>query len=436
MGKIISKNPQNSSNTDKKDRSLLDSRNFTILISLALAVLVWVIVTVFILQNTGKSISGVPVNFKYDATKYTGLGLEIVNQPDYKVRLEVSGKGYEVGKLDESDFIVYPDYSTIKGAGTMELKLKVRLVDSQLSSSVQAAVDSRDATVEVVFDTVVEKSLPITPEYTDLRLSEGFTLNKVLPAPAEITIRGPQSEVDQVEKAVVLLDVGEELRDSRLLQCTVQLLDAEGSPVELQYTTLDNDIVDVTISVYQTAELPLRVDFTGVPPTFDVSSLQYSLSQQTLKVAGPAKDLANLTELTVATFDLSTFAMERDYQMPVTLPKNIVSMDNINQVTLSFDTSNLAEKTLNIPASNIRPINLPSNYQLTVESQRIHNVTLVGPADVLANIAADNVVAQIDADNVQVTAGRENVPVQIVVPSSNEVFAVGSYTAQCNITMK
>ncbi len=447
MGKMNLKNPiKLTKNSNKKGEekaqgkaeghSLLDSRNATMLLSLVLAILVWVIVTVFILQNTSSVISDVPVNFKYDSSKYTGLGLEIVNQPEHTVRLEVTGKGYEVGNLNKTDFIVYPDYSSIKGAGAMDLKLKVRLADSQLSSSVQATVDSRDATVSVVFDAVVEKHLPVVAEYENLRLAEGYTLNKVLPAPAEVTIRGPQSEVDQVAKAVIHLDVGEELRDSRLLQAKVQLMNDQGNIITPQYTVLDNDIVDVTISVYQTAELPLKVQFTGVPANFDVSCLGYSLSPQTIKVAGPAKDLSNLTELTVAAFDLTTFETGKDYQLPLNLPKNITATENMPQVTLSFDTSGLAVKTLNIPGKNIQPINLPSNYQLTVETDRLYNVTLVGPAEEMKTLSANNVIAQIDAENFQVTAGRDNVPVEIIVPSSNHIFAAGNYTAQCNITTK
>lgn len=437
MEKITPTKPQSNNQKQKGEgRSLLDNRNVTMLLSMALAVLVWVIVTVFILQDTSHVVSGVPVNFKFDASKYTGLGLEIVNQPEYEVRLNVSGKGYEVGNLGPGDFIVYPDYSAVKGPGAMQLKLKVRLLDSQLNSSVKAEVDSRDASVEVVFDAVVEKTLPVVVEYSDLRLSEGYMPNKVTAAPAEVTVRGPQSEVKQVDKAVVKLDISEELRDSRLVQSAVQLLDKDGNPLDLQYAKLDNDIVDVTVSVFQTAELPLKVDFIGVPAGFDVSQLEYSLSQETLKVAGASKDLANLTELAVATFDLSTFALDKDYQLPINLPKNIVCMENVIQVTLSFDTSKLAEKTINIPQANIRPVNLPSNYRLEVETERLQNVTLIGPKEELDKISADNVLAQIDAEDFKVTAGRDNVPVRIVVPSSPNIFAVGNYTAQCNITMK
>lgn len=43
-------------------------------------------------------------------------------------------------------------------------------------------------------------------------------------------------------------------------------------------------------------------------------------------------------------------------------------------------------------------------------------------------------VARIDAQDIQVTVGQQNVAVEIYVPSSTGIFAVGTYTVQCAIT--
>ena len=105
-------------------------------------------------------------------------------------------------------------------------------------------------------------------------------------------------------------------------------------------------------------------------------------------------------------------------------------------VTLSFDSSNLARKVLNVSRDNIRVINLPANYQLEPENTRINNVTLIGPKDEIAGLSASNVVAQIDAQDIQVSVGKQNLTVQIYVPAASGVFAVGSYTVECNITSR
>lgn len=405
------------------------------LLSLLLAVMVWVIVTTLVQPGTDKTITNVPINFEYDASKYTSLGLDIVNQPSGTVSLYLEGNGYDLGGLEASDFVVYPDYSAVRGSGTAELKLRVRALDTQIDSRVRVTITGKTTTATVVFDMVVERSFPVAVETSGISTAEGYVLNRVTTAPAEVTVHGPESEVDSIGRIVAHVGIDEQLSDSRLAQVQLQVENRDGEPAELQYTSIDNDMVDATVSVYQLAELPLRVDFLNVPPGFDTSTLNYTLSRESLTVAGPARQIAELSGLSVASFDLaSSFSMDKDFQLPVELPSGIVSQENISAVTLSFDTSGLSEKVLNIPAENVRVINLPASYELEVESRRINNVVLIGPAEELEQLSANNVIARINAEDFQVQVGQENIPVQIVIPSSRSIFAVGSYTVQCAVT--
>ena len=420
-----------------RDKSILDNRRFTMLLSLLLAVMVWVIVTTLVQPGTDKTITNVPINFEYDASKYTSLGLDIVNQPSGTVSLYLEGNGYDLGGLEASDFVVYPDYSAVRGSGTAELKLRVRALDTQIENRVRVTITGKTTTATVVFDTVIERAVPVTVETSGISTAEGYVLNRVTTAPAEVTVRGPESEVNSIGRIVAWVSIDEQLSDSRLAQVQLQVENRDGEPADLQYTTLDNEMVDATVSVYQLAELPLRVDFLNVPPGFDTSTLNYTLSRESLTVAGPARQIAELSELSVASFDLAnSFSMDRDFQLPVELPSGIVSQENISVVTLSFDTSGLEQKVLNIPAENVRVINLPSSYELEVESRRINNVVLIGPAEDLEQLSANNVIARINAEDFQVQVGQENIPVKIIIPSSKTIFAVGSYTVQCAVTTR
>lgn len=78
-----------------------------------------------------------------------------------------------------------------------------------------------------------------------------------------------------------------ELADTTTVPATLELRDEEGNAFTPQYISMDSDSANVTLTVYQVRELPLEVDFIGAPNGFDVESLHYSLSQQTLCVAGP-----------------------------------------------------------------------------------------------------------------------------------------------------
>ena len=417
-----------------KWEKLWGDRRFLLLLSLGIAVLLWLYVTMSVMPNTSTTLSGVPVDFDYDSAKYTTLGLDIVNEPSYTVDLSLSGDGSVLGAARASDFVVYPDYSSVKGAGSQTLNLNVKIINPDLENRVTATIERGRRTVDVVFDTILTKTLPVTVETSGLHIAEGYSLNKVSSSPSEITITGPSTEVSQVTAVVAPLSMEGELSESQLVQVPLEMRDANGKTLDLPYTTMEDNIVDVTVSVYKQVELPLVVNFINVPSYFDVNTLQYSLSQETLLVSGPERVVNNLTELSVGSFDLSTFSLDKDYQMNVELPEGIVSNENISSVTLSFDTTGMNERSFNV--SQINVINVPANYQVEVTTKRINNVVLVGPEEDLEQLSAGSIEARINAEDLQVAVGTQTVAVQIQVPSNPRVFAIGTYTVTCNITSR
>ena len=91
---------------------------------------------------------------------------------------------------------------------------------------------------------------------------------------------------------------------------------------------------------------------------------------------------------------------------------------------------------MKLTLSNIKAINVPSNYEIEILSSLVSGVTLYGPADEIEALSADSVVAQIDCQSVNLTVGQQTIPVTIQIPSSTRIFATGSYTVQCEVVAK
>ena len=116
-------------------------------------------VTIVVQPGTTTTIYNVPVDFSYDSAAYTSRGLSIVNAEEKTVNLKLSGDGYTIGSLSANDFVVYPDWSSVRDSGEKSLRLQVRS-QSTLLTGVSVSIDG-DNTVDVVFDVVEEKTLPI-----------------------------------------------------------------------------------------------------------------------------------------------------------------------------------------------------------------------------------------------------------------------------------
>ena len=414
-------------------KSLWSYPLFSLILALFCGFVAWTVVAVYVDPQGSVTVQDVPINYANGASAYTSQGLDIVEKPSIEtVDVRVDGNSTIIGNITNSDIMVYPSYAGVSGAGRVTLRLQARLVNTtDFPGDIECAVES-PRTIEVVFDEVSEKTLAITVDASAVSVAEGYMLNRSAAVPAEITLRGPTSELDQIASVVATVSSDAELSDTTTVPATLELRDENGEVYTPEYTTMDSETANVTLTVYQVRELPLVVDFIGTPTNFDTGSLRYTLSQDTLRVAGPARTISALEELTVTNFDLSQeFELGRDYQRLVELPSGIVSLDGVTIVTLIFDTIDMGSTTLNI--SNISAINVPSNYEVEILSSMVSGVTLYGPAEEVEALSADSVVAQIDCQSVNLTVGQQTIPVTIQIPSSSRIFATGSYTVQCEV---
>lgn len=328
--------------------------------------------------------------------------------------------------------MVYPDWSGVRDSGEKTLHLQVRGVNTLLNG-VSVSIEGGDNSVDVVFDVVEEKTVPITVTTNYLTIADGYILYGTELSKETVTLSGPSTEIDKVETCTAEVTHKGELTDSVTLDTALRFYTKSGSEVKFEYTNLEESSVEVTLEVYKMATLPVSVSFINAPRNFDPSVLVYSLSKQTLNVAGPESQIEKLSTLSVGTIDLSTFALNKVYELPIELPGNIRLLDNISSITVSFDSSKLETKTMNLPASCVQVVNLPSTYTLNVQTERLMNVTLCGPAGLLDTLVPEQVVIEIDADDFYVAAGQQNIACRLYVPSNGKIFALGSYVIQCKI---
>lgn len=425
---------QKNDSSQHRFSNVLDNPRMRMVVAFVLAVIGWVVVTVGIQPGTDSTITNVPVDFSYDSSKYTAMGLSIVNDPAKTVSLKVYGNGSDIGGLRKEDFVVYPKYTSVKGPGVSELPLEVRCVSPNVdTSNIKVNVHPADTTVEVIFDTVEEKTVPVRVETKGVAVEDGYTLYRYASSPTEVVLTGPSGELQHVEEAIAAISSSEKLSRTTTLSAPLTFVDSAGEEVVLNYVKANVMSADVTLTVYEQAELPLVVSLINAPPGFDSSILSYQLSQQTLHVAGPSSVIKNLKELSIGVIDLSTFTTDKVYELPIEMPNGLVNLENVKTVTVSFDTRNLTTKKFNLDASAVQVINMPAGFKLDVLTNRIRNVVLCGPKKVLDGLTADSIVAQIDMDDFGIVTGQQTIAVNIYVPASNQVFALGNYSISCQI---
>ena len=179
----------------KGPRTIWDNPVFSAVLAIIMGFAMWIIVTVYIDPQGSTTVTGVPINYTSGASTYTAQGLDIVEKPDIEgVTVKVEGNSTIIGNIRSADIMVYPSYAGVSGAGKVTLRLQARVTNTtDFPGDIECTVES-PSTIDVVFDEVSEKTVPVTVDASAVTISSGYMLNKTTAVPAEITLRGPTSE--------------------------------------------------------------------------------------------------------------------------------------------------------------------------------------------------------------------------------------------------
>ena len=404
------------------------------LFSLLVAFFMWFVVISVVDPNQTVTVRYVPVNLEYNSAAYESYGLGIVEKPNMTVNVRVTGDGSVVGGLEAGDLLVYPDYSSVTGVGTYTLRLIVRRADTSIAAQqyeIEGIVSNNYITL--TFDEMATKTFPVTVNVIGVEPAEGYFVDTPVASPAEVTLRGPESQMSQVDKVVANVALSGQRTESALATAQLEFWDKDGNVLTDTHITADTEQVEVTIPVLKMKEVPITFEYTGVPQGYDTSVLDAQLSQETILIAGPAERVDALESVSAGFVDLTKFKLGETVTLSITLPEGIRNLDALQSVDVTFDTYGFATRTVTV--SQITVVNAPSDTTVTVTTRRLSDVTLVGPEDELDALSEANVVAQVDASasNINVSKGQQSMPVTIVVPGSSTVFATGSYEVLCDI---
>lgn len=416
----------------KKDflSALFRNKTFLVIFSLVMAVICWAAVVLTISTEKTQVIENVPLTVSPDNTAFEALGLDIIDQSEVRVNVTVNGARQVVGSLDANSITITPNLSSVTSAGSYEVSLIAAKNNPLQDYTIESVSPSR---VTLRFDVAVSEKMPVTSEVVGLTAANGLIVEKTVMSPSEATLTGPELEVDGVASVVARVEVNATM--SETLKRTVKLVarDAEGNDITSGSLRIDPETVDVTVPVLKPGMLPLTIEFTNVPDGFDTSSLRYTMSHTEIPIAAAASVIDNLKPKTVGYVDLTAFEIGETYTFDVQLSSGTVNIDNVAQVTVSFQGDYISSKRVNV--TDIRVENEPSNYEVTVKTRQISSVTVIGRAQDVDDVLARSVIAIVDMNTLGgIESGEFNVPVNFIVTSNNTTWVAGSYTVLVEVT--
>lgn len=415
--------------TKRKKRSLKDSgTDLTLrILAFVIAVIIWFLLSITQYPTISKTIKGIHVNFSMDGTAAEENGLDALNYEDFTVDVEIKGMNYEIGTYDTNDLVATVNLDKVTKEGTYKLDIDVKSAHPTDRCSV---VSVTPATVEVDFDRITSKTMEVEVDAPNISAEDKFTLREHTASPAEITISGPQGELDKIDKAIARVSTTKKLSADESIPVNELLLyNANGTIVDtsnLEYPDASDYSVDFVI--YKQKTIDLKVDITSVPQGFDKSSVPIILSNDSLSVITPNLNDKDKETKTIGSIPLSNIDPSKTFTFTVELGEGEINTAGTNTVTVSFDKTGYTTKKYVLNDDYIEFINVPEGYETKLDSLTI---TVVGPEKTLEELYESHISAKVDMKGIT-GIGQYPCNASITIEGFDNVWVLGTAQALVN----
>ena len=405
----------------------------SMLLSLAIAMGLWLYVITTVSPDSVETISGIPVVFEGETALREERGLMITSDQTATVSLKLSGNRSDLAKLNKSNITVKVDLTKVYDPGTHEMTYSYSFpgdvasgaitVETKYPSTVGVTVEKRESKDDV----------PVQVNYIG-SVPEGYltdTENAVLDYPV-ISVLGPSSAISQIHHAridVALSERTESISESY----RYTLCDAEGNPVDVAQVTTNTAEVRLDLKIQRWVELKLElvVNYGGGATA---STSYIDIVPQTIKVSGSDTVLDSLGgKLTLGTVNLAEITENAEMPFAIVLPEGVTNLTGVTEAMANISFIGLATREFTV--SNIKATNVPDGFECDLMSEVI-KITLRGPVSLINALTEENITLLVDCSGKEAGTSTMKATVDFSDDEFDAIGVLGTISVPVNLTQK
>ncbi len=423
--KLILKITKNFDKSSKDFEKILSKSNNLLFISLALAVITFIVIDqkiIYYSESSAEVLSNQPVNAIYNEEAYVVEGLpETVD-----ITLIGNTANLYIAKQSGTNEVTV-DLTGLK-AGTHKVEFKY----NQGISSVDYKVNPSYATVIIYNKVSLATTMSIDTLNKD-KLDDKLIIDNIDVADDTVVVKGAEKQISKVATVKALVDINnlpnQEVGTTTLKDVPLKAYDDKGNVVDVELVPSKID-ADVTISS-PTKELPIKVIPVG-DVAFGKAISNIEMSESKAIVYGTSSSLEGMNYLPVEV-DVSDLAENTEFKLEIAKPVGIKSM-SINNITVKITLDSVADKDINNVVIESR--NLSSDYRVSALSSEDSSVdvNIKGVQSVIDTITSDNITAYIDLNGY--TEGEYEVDVNVEGSDVRVQYASKTKKVKVKITKK
>lgn len=398
-------------------------------ISFFLAILIWAGISVYIDPNLERRFVDIPVEVNMDGTYAQSINLDISKQSTDTVTLVISGERAELKNITEEDLHVYADTKGVMLAKGYELPVNV-----ESRSGKEFTIESlTPSTINVTFDKIITKELPVEADIQNLRLQStpdedyNYITGDVKVVPDTVTVTGPETILNSVTRTVAKVDYSETLSESHEFTADHLLLYNENSLVldTNKQVAFNRGSFSVSVPVYVHRRVPLDVNIVNAPEGFDLDYFTGMLgfSADSLDIAAPDDSIKMMEKLTIGTINMRAVDVGSVFEFSTEnfLPEGYLDLSNLDTITVTCPTEGISRKPIVVKGKDIQFINKPRDFEFESISSGI-TIYLVGDTKQIDEINSSHVLANVDLINFDMQEGEHRMTVDFIIDPYKRVW--------------
>lgn len=379
-------------------------------LSVVIAVLLWLYVITTVSPGSKQTYSNVPLTLGNEAV-LAERGLMITYQSANSVTLELSGTRTDLSKVTSSNITVKSDLSNIYEPGNMIPVSYSVSFPGNVASNAFVIESKSPGRVYLNVERRVSKAIPVEIKWIG-SVPDGFIAdreNKLLEYPT-VQITGPQSVTDQIEKAVIEVDLTD-LRESISWDCQFTLCSETDEPVDASLITTNVDQIHLEVRIQRVKDIALTYHLVeGGGATAE--NAQITLSTEKIRVSGSEAALELMgDQLVVGTIDLSEIESDTTKTFTIPLEEGITNLTGISEVTATITLHGLSIR--NFLIRKISEVNVPDGLEVELITQEL-TMRVRGPIEQVSKLKEEDIMVVVDFTGAEI--GTATFPVRAVFP--------------------
>ena len=317
-----------------------------------------------------------------DTVTFNNIQVRLINTE----LLDEEGKVYEV--LDNSNLVRV----TVTGPQSI-VKSELRRSDIVAEADMSKLTDINTIAITYYCENISNDSVEIKGNHDSVRLNvedktskwiklesntigdvaSGYMIGNVTLDQTNIEVTGPKSAISQVDHAGVDINVTDSTT-SLSANVDIKLYDADDNELVLESVKKNVDSAYMTVEVLATKEVPVEIEYMGVPEDGYMATGEVESSVPTVRIAGTVSTLVGISAITVPE-DRMNITGQSDNLVDIInlkeyLPANVRLADKSfdGKITATVYIEPIVSKDLTVAAENISVTGVPAGMEAEIPS--------------------------------------------------------------------